>query len=81
MPRAPADAGRFRLDPAQPVFEVASGEVYNAAIRVRTNAWDDSGAGDDEDDDGTASVRFRIVAADDPDIAASAIARFFSPED
>ncbi|MFO1456014.1 MAG: cytochrome c oxidase accessory protein CcoG [Steroidobacteraceae bacterium] len=79
-PQAAADAGRYRLDPARPEFEVASGEVYNAAVRVRADAWDDSGERERDDDHGTASVRFRIEAADDPNIAAAAIARFFSPE-
>jgi cytochrome c oxidase accessory protein FixG len=76
---AAVDAGRYRLDPGRPVFEVPAGEVYNAAVRVRADAWDDSGAA--PGDDGTASVRFRVEAADDPNIAAAAIARFFSPED
>jgi hypothetical protein len=35
-------------------------------VRVRADAWDDSGTGRR----GTASIRFRIQAADDPDIAA-----------
>jgi len=76
---AVADDGRYRLDPARPAFDVAPGEVYNAAVRVRSDAWDDSGTRADAS--GTASIRFRIQAADDPDIAAAAIARFFSPED
>ena len=80
---AASDAGRYRLDPAQPVFDVGPGEVYNAAVRVRANAWDDEHDKSDEEDEdeATASVRFRIQAADDPNIAAAAIARFFSPED
>ena len=73
--------GRYRLDPVSPAFDVPSGEVYNAAVRVRADAWDDAvtGHGDDADrpDDGMASLRFRIEAADDPSLAASAVARFF----
>jgi len=80
-----AAPSRYRLDPVAPAFDVPSGEVYNAAVRVRADAWDDdaSKAGDkaDRPDDGIASLRFRIEAVDDPSLAASAVARFFSPED
>jgi polyferredoxin len=82
-------AGRYRLDPTSTVFDVPSGEVYNAAVRVRADAWNDaapsSGEGSDDDsdedgEDGVTSLRFRIEATDDPGLAASAVARFFSPE-
>ncbi|MFO1427793.1 MAG: cytochrome c oxidase accessory protein CcoG [Steroidobacteraceae bacterium] len=72
-----------RLDPAEPTFEVASGEVYNAAIRVRAKAWDDSAKGEDEHDEDRTStsrrIRFRIEALDAPQLAAQAEARFFTP--
>ncbi|MEZ5487915.1 MAG: cytochrome c oxidase accessory protein CcoG [Steroidobacteraceae bacterium] len=72
------DDSRYRLDPATPVFEVAPGEVYNAAVRVRADAWDDSSV--QPTGSGTASIRFRIRATDAPDVTATAIARFFSPD-
>ncbi len=71
---------RYRLDPAEPAFDVASGEVYNAAIRVRADAWNDAAPRRRGRDGGMASVRFRITAADDAKIAVAAVARFFSPE-
>ncbi len=76
-------ADRYRLDPSSTVFVVPSGEVYNAAVRVRADAWNDERSDDDSDEDsedGVASLRFRIEASDVPGLAASALARFFSPE-
>ncbi len=79
-------AQRYRLDPASTVFDVPSGEVYNAAVRVRADAWNDAASGSDdgrhEDDpeDGMASLRFTVEATDDAGLTASAVARFFSPE-
>jgi cytochrome c oxidase accessory protein FixG len=78
---------RYRLDPTSTAFDVPSGEVYNAAVRVRADAWDDSASRDGgersggADDDGMDSLRFRIEASDAPALAASAVARFFSPAD
>ena len=75
---ADAAAG-YRLDPAAPVFEVASGEVFNAAVRVRRDAWDDD---DDPDRTGASDrLRFNITAEDDPALSAGAEARFFAPRD
>jgi hypothetical protein len=31
----------FRLDPRSPRFTVGAGEVFNAAVRVRRDAWND----------------------------------------
>jgi cytochrome c oxidase accessory protein FixG len=40
----------FRLDPERPVFAVAPGEVFNAAVRVRRPAYRDERDARDEDD-------------------------------
>ncbi len=75
----------YRTDPATPTFEVASGEVYNAAVRVRASAWNDAASKEEEQSSGPASasrkIRFRIEASDDPRLAAEAEARFFSPDE
>jgi cytochrome c oxidase accessory protein FixG len=63
----------YRLDPAVPVFTVASGEVFNAAVRVRRVAWLDTEA--------TTEFRFAITAVDDPGLKARAEARFFAPRE
>ncbi len=65
-----AGAGELQLDPANAAFEVPSGEVYNAAVRVRRDAWS-----------GTASqtIQFEVVADDDAKLVARSEARFFAP--
>jgi len=76
-----AAPARYRLDPARPTFDVPSGEVYNAAIRVRADAWNDVEQQRGDRDDGMASLSFRVQSEDDASLSASAVARFFSPED
>jgi len=73
------DDGDHRLDPARPVFEVGAGEVFNAAVRVRRDAWQDDA---EEDDDRQSEViRLTITALDDRSLRASAASRFFAPRD
>jgi hypothetical protein len=67
------DGGSFRLDPAGAVFRVAPGEVFNAAVRVRREAW--------TDDDARAELHFTVTAVDDPALKARAEARFFAPKE
>jgi cytochrome c oxidase accessory protein FixG len=66
------EADGYRLDPAQPVFAVGPGEVFNAAVRIRRNAWGERAPG-------TATVYLSIQALDDPAVRATAEARFFAP--
>ena len=63
----------YRLDPAAPRFTVAPGEVFNAAVRVRRDAWTDA--------DPSTELHFVITATDDPGLTARAEARFFAPRD
>jgi cytochrome c oxidase accessory protein FixG len=63
----------YRLDPAAPRFTVAPGEVFNAAARVRRDAWTDA--------DPSTELHFVITATDDPGLTARAEARFFAPRD
>jgi cytochrome c oxidase accessory protein FixG len=63
----------YRLDPAAPRFTVAPGEVFNAAVRVRRDAWTDA--------DPSTELHFAITATDDPGLTARAEARFFAPRD
>jgi cytochrome c oxidase accessory protein FixG len=65
-------ASNLRLDPLNAQFPVASGEVYNAAVRVRRDAW--SGAAAE-------TIEFEVVAADEPQLVARSEARFFAPGD
>ena len=62
-----------RLDPVAPVFTVAPGEVFNAAVRVRRDAWVES--------DTSTSLHFVVTAVDDDRLSARAEARFFAPRD
>lgn len=71
------DPREYRLDPSAPVFRVASGEVFNAAVRVRRDAWDDSVSGPAQST--SAALRFHITARDNPALRASSEARFFAP--
>jgi cytochrome c oxidase accessory protein FixG len=72
-----ADPREYRLDPANPRFRVESGQVFNAAVRVRRNAWDDSGLSMSPQT--SAALTFRITAQDDPALMATSEARFFAP--
>jgi cytochrome c oxidase accessory protein FixG len=63
----------YRLDPAAPRFTVAPGEVFNAAVRVRREAWTDA--------DPSTELHLTITATDDPGLTARAEARFFAPRD
>ena len=70
----------YRLDPTIPAFTVPAGEVFNAAVRVRKDAWDDTGETADRTD-GVADLRFEVQAENDPSLRASAESRFFSPRE
>ena len=63
----------YRLRQDSQRFEVGPGEVYNAAVAVRRDAWGESPL------PASASIRFRVTADDDPRLTATAEARFFSP--
>ena len=67
------ESRRYRLDPADPVFTVAPGEVFNAAVRVRRDGWTDEGT--------TTGLHFVATAVDDPTSQARAEARFFAPKE
>jgi len=72
-----ADQRDYRIDPETPRFRVTSGQVFNAAVRVRRDAWDDSARSTTPET--SAALRFRITAADNPKLTANAEARFFAP--
>jgi len=74
------DNGDHRLDPVRPVFEVGAGEVFNAAVRVRRDAWQDDAEAEDDDRQSEA-IRLTVTAVDDPTLKASAESRFFAPRD
>jgi cytochrome c oxidase accessory protein FixG len=63
-------AGALTLDPAQPVFTVAAGEVYPAVLRVRRSAFDELGSG---------TIEFRLTAEDNPRLTVTHQARFLAP--
>jgi len=63
-------AGELALDPAQPVFAVAGGEVYPAIVRVRRDAWEPAGS---------ETILFRVTAEDDARVTATHKARFLAP--
>ena len=78
-------AGDYRLDPERPVFEVGAGEVFNAAIRIRRDAWidetDDEESTEESFENGRQSeeIRLTVTALDDSSLRASAESRFFAP--
>jgi cytochrome c oxidase accessory protein FixG len=79
-----AEAGEYRLDPERPVFEVSAGEVFNAAIRVRRDAWREDSDSDSIDSQRSTerrseAIRLTITALDDRSLQASAESRFFAP--
>jgi hypothetical protein len=61
--------------------------VFNAAVRVRRNAWNDDAEATDADDVkteagvGAAEIHFVITATDEPALTAHAESRFFAPKD
>ena len=63
----------LQLDPTTPQFDVPSGQVFNAAVRVRRPAFAVGTA--------ITPLRFAIEAVDQPSLRAGAEARFFSPRD
>lgn len=63
-------AGQLAIDPDPAQFDVGSGEVYPAAIRVRRPAYDPVGS---------ETIRFSIAATDKPQLQATAEARFLAP--
>jgi cytochrome c oxidase accessory protein FixG len=63
-------AGELSLDPATPRYAVASGSVYPAILRVRRPAWSPAGS---------QTIRFEVVASDDPKVRAAHEARFLAP--
>jgi cytochrome c oxidase accessory protein FixG len=63
--------GALSLDPQPARFEVASGEVYPAAVRVRRPAYEPLGSQE---------IRFTITAEDAPHLTAQSKARFLAPE-
>jgi cytochrome c oxidase accessory protein FixG len=59
-----------QLSPVAPVFDVAAGEVYNAAVRVERDAFETTG---------NETIHFTVTAEADPKLTARAEARFFAP--
>jgi cytochrome c oxidase accessory protein FixG len=64
------DDDRLALDPIAAVYEVPSGEVYAAAVRVRRDAYEPLGP---------ETIRFTVAAVDDPSATATAAARLLAP--
>jgi cytochrome c oxidase accessory protein FixG len=62
--------GELTLDPDPAVFQVRSGEVFPAGIRVRRPAYEPLGS---------ETIRFTVRAEDDPKLRASSLARFLAP--
>lgn len=73
------DDREYRLDPPDATFDVPAGEVFNAAVRVRRDAYDDRDA-NATSTGGSTELQFSIVAVDDPRLKVSAEARFFAPQ-
>jgi cytochrome c oxidase accessory protein FixG len=63
--------GELSLDPQSARYNVASGEVYPAAVRVRRPAYEPLGSQE---------IRFTITAEDAPHLRAQSKARFLAPE-
>ena len=78
---------RHQLDPREPKFLVPAGEVFNAAVRVRRDAWNDATDPIETDEPeaesgvGAAEIHFVISATDQPGLTARAESRFFAPRD
>ena len=63
--------GALALDPPAPRFEVAGGEVFPVALRVRRPAYEPLGS---------QTIRFSVAAEDAPSLQADSEARFIAPE-
>lgn len=63
-------AGELTVEPQPAQFEVASGEVFPATVRVRRPAYEPLGPQD---------VEFEVRATDDPKLEAETRARFLAP--
>jgi len=63
-------AGELTLDPPAPRFDVASGDVFPASIRVRRPAYEPLGSED---------IEFEVEAEDNPKLEAETKARFLAP--
>lgn len=76
------DPREYRLDPSSPRFRVASGQVFNAVVRVRRDAWDDRAGPSGQaarPSEPVAALNFTITQIDNPKLTASSEARFFAP--
>ncbi len=62
--------GALSLDPQPAVYYVPGGDVFPAGVRVRRSAFEPLGS---------ESIRFTVVAEDDPSLQASTVARFLAP--
>jgi polyferredoxin len=62
--------GELSIEPRPAEFDVASGEVFPATVRVRRPAYEPLGPQD---------VEFEIRAVDDPKLQAETRARFLAP--
>jgi polyferredoxin len=63
-------AGELSLDPSPARFDVASGEVYPASVRVRRPAYEPLGPQE---------IEFVVQAEDTPNLHATTKARFLAP--
>jgi cytochrome c oxidase accessory protein FixG len=77
------DPREYRLDPSAPRFRVAAGQVFNAAVRVRRDVWNDrtSGSvpGSTLASETAAPLTFTIIDVDNRKLTASSEDRFFAP--
>jgi cytochrome c oxidase accessory protein FixG len=64
------DAERLELEPENAVFTVESGSVFPAVVRVERDAYEPLGP---------ETIRFTVVAEDEPSLQASAEARLLAP--
>jgi len=62
--------GTLTLDPANPEYDVAPGEVYPAVVRVRRDAYEPAGS---------ETIQFHITARDNPHVSATHAARLLAP--
>jgi cytochrome c oxidase accessory protein FixG len=70
--------GQPSIDPDSRSFVVPSGEVYNAAVRLRESGHHDEAEHDNQQTrEHSGHLRFNIVADDDPNLSAHAEGRFF----
>ncbi len=64
------DPERLELEPEDSVFTVESGSVFPAVVRVERDAYEPLGS---------ETIRFTVVAEDDPSLQATAEARLLAP--